>query len=50
MPDTFEALGVFLVAVLPGANYVWSFECMVGRWGLRVLVATRGGGADEVEA
>jgi hypothetical protein len=29
-----EAFGVFLVAVLPGALYVWSFERIVGRWGI----------------
>lgn len=34
MPDTLEALGVFLLAVLPGAMYVWSFERVVGRWGI----------------
>lgn len=34
MPETLEALGVFLLAVLPGALYVWSFERVVGRWGI----------------
>jgi hypothetical protein len=34
MPDTLEALGVVLLAVLPGALYVWSFERVVGRWGI----------------
>lgn len=34
MPETLEALGVFLLAVLPGALYVWSFERIVGRWGI----------------
>lgn len=34
MPDTLESLGVFLLAVLPGAMYVWSFERVVGRWGI----------------
>lgn len=34
MPETLEALGVFLLAVLPRALYVWSFERIVGRWGI----------------
>lgn len=34
MPDTIQAFGVFLLAVLPGALYVWSFERVVGRWGI----------------
>ena len=34
MPDTVEAFGVFLLAILPGALYVWSFERVVGRWGI----------------
>ena len=34
MPDTLQALGVFLLAVLPGAHYIWSFERVVGRWGI----------------
>lgn len=34
MPETLEALGVFLLAVLPGALYVWSFERILGRWGI----------------
>jgi hypothetical protein len=34
VPDTLEALGVFLLAVLPGAVYIWSFERVVGRWGI----------------
>ncbi len=34
MPATIEALAVVLVAVLPGALYVWAFERLAGRWGL----------------
>ena len=33
MPDTFQALAVTVVALLPGALYVWSFERIVGSWG-----------------
>jgi hypothetical protein len=34
VPDTLQALGVFLLAVLPGSIYIWSFERVVGRWGI----------------
>lgn len=34
MPDTFQAVGVAVVALLPGALYVWSFERIVGAWGI----------------
>jgi hypothetical protein len=34
MPGTLQALGVLVVAVLPGALYVWAFERQVGRWGI----------------
>jgi hypothetical protein len=34
MPDTFEAIFVVAVALLPGALYVWSFERLVGAWGI----------------
>jgi hypothetical protein len=34
LPDTFQALGVLLLALLPGALYVWSFERLVGAWGI----------------
>jgi hypothetical protein len=34
MPSTFPALLIFLLAVLPGAIYIWSFERVVGRWGI----------------
>jgi hypothetical protein len=33
MPETFQALLVLAVAVLPGALYTWYFEREVGRWG-----------------
>lgn len=35
MPDTIQALAVFVIALLPGALYVWSFEQLVGAWGVR---------------
>ena len=34
MPDTFQALVVLIVALLPGALYTWSFEHLVGAWGV----------------
>jgi len=34
MPETFESLAVIALALLPGALYVWSFERLVGRWGI----------------
>lgn len=34
MPDTFQSLAILLVALLPGALYVWSFERQVGQWGV----------------
>lgn len=34
MIDTFQALEVFLLALLPGALYVWAFEREAGGWGL----------------
>jgi hypothetical protein len=34
VPDTLTGFGVFLLAVLPGGLYVWSFERVVGRWGI----------------
>jgi hypothetical protein len=33
VPDTFQALAVLLLGLLPGALYIWSFERIVGRWG-----------------
>lgn len=34
MPDSFQALAVLVIGLLPGALYVWTFEGMVGRWGV----------------
>ncbi len=31
--DTFEALAITTLAVLPGALFTWSFEREVGNWG-----------------
>jgi Family of unknown function (DUF6338) len=36
MPATFQALGVLVLALLPGALYVWAFERQVGAWGIRL--------------
>ena len=36
MPDTFQALGVLVLALLPGALYVWSFEQLAGAWGIKL--------------
>jgi hypothetical protein len=36
VPSTLEALGVFLLAVLPGALFIWAVERDVGRWGVRL--------------
>jgi hypothetical protein len=33
MAETFEALAVILIAVLPGGSYVWGFERQLGAWG-----------------
>lgn len=33
MPDTFQALWVLLLALLPGAMYTWAYEREVGGWG-----------------
>jgi hypothetical protein len=35
MPSTFQALGVALLALLPGALYELAREQRSGRWGLR---------------
>lgn len=32
--ETFEAIAVAVVAMLPGALYVWGFERQVGNWGI----------------
>lgn len=34
MPDTFQAVAVLVVALLPGALYAWAFERQAGRWGV----------------
>jgi Family of unknown function (DUF6338) len=36
VPDTFQALGVLVLALLPGALYVWSFERLAGAWGIKL--------------
>lgn len=35
MPETFQALLVLVLALLPGALYVWAFERLAGAWGVR---------------
>ena len=35
MPDTFEAIAVILVALLPGATFIWAVERITGAWGAR---------------
>lgn len=34
MVETFEAIAVSAIALLPGALYVWAFEREVGNWGV----------------
>lgn len=34
MPQTIQALAVVVIALLPGALYVWAVEREVGRWGV----------------
>lgn len=34
MPSTFQAVLVIVVALLPGALYVWAFERQAGRYGI----------------
>jgi hypothetical protein len=34
VPDTFQAVAVAAIALLPGALYVWAFERQAGRWGI----------------
>ena len=36
MVETFQALWILLLALLPGALYVWAFEREAGGWGLGV--------------
>lgn len=37
MPDTAQALMVFLLGLLPGALYVWGFEREAGQWGISAV-------------
>jgi hypothetical protein len=32
--DTFQAIGILAVALVPGAFYFWAFERQTGRWGI----------------
>jgi hypothetical protein len=34
MVDTFQAIAVVMVALVPGALYFWAFERQTGRWGV----------------
>ena len=34
MPGTFQAAAVVVLAMLPGALYVWAFERQAGRYGI----------------
>lgn len=34
MPSTFQGVAAVLIAVLPGALYIWAYERVVGRWGI----------------
>ncbi len=36
MPDTFQAVAVVLLALLPGALYVWALERQAGAWGTQL--------------
>ena len=36
MPETFQSLAVLLLALLPGALYVWAFELQAGAWGVQL--------------
>ncbi len=36
MPTTFQALAVLVLALLPGALYVWCFEREAGLWGINL--------------
>jgi hypothetical protein len=35
--DTFQAIAVTAIALLPGGLYVWGFEGQVGLWGVRLV-------------
>lgn len=37
MVTTFEAIGVFVLAGLPGAMYIWGWERQVGQWGISAV-------------
>ncbi|WP_043503688.1 DUF6338 family protein [Georgenia sp. SUBG003] len=34
MPTSFQAAAVLVLALVPGALYIWSFERQAGRWGI----------------
>jgi hypothetical protein len=34
MPETFQGIAVVALVLLPGALYIWSFERLVGAWGV----------------
>jgi hypothetical protein len=34
MVDTFQAIAVFVLALVPGSLYFWAFERQTGRWGV----------------
>jgi Family of unknown function (DUF6338) len=34
MPETFQALAVVLIALVPGATFLWAVERVAGRWGI----------------
>jgi hypothetical protein len=36
VPETFQSLAVIVLALLPGALYVWSFEREAGLWGINL--------------
>lgn len=36
MPETLEALAVVVIALLPGALFVWSYERQTGPWGIQL--------------
>jgi uncharacterized protein DUF6338 len=36
MPETFQAVAVAALALLPGALYVWSYERQTGLWGINL--------------
>lgn len=34
MPTSFDALAVLVIAILPGASFMWALERIVGGWGI----------------